>query len=139
MFQIYSKPRQFQKDDSEKKHGIKLAFISACQSEEIGNIFHKAGIPIVIAVNANQEIADQACKLFSSIFYTRLLSGSTIGESFEQARTHIQLSGGDFSVCCCAHDHDPDCEWYQFYQEDPIKAHEMHSKECFCGHYKYNT
>ena len=42
-------------------HQIKLAVVSACQSEEIGRILHEAGIPVVIAVNASQEIADDAC------------------------------------------------------------------------------
>jgi len=35
-----------------KDYGIKLAFVSACHSEEIGNILYKSGIPIVIAVNS---------------------------------------------------------------------------------------
>ena len=47
------------------KHQIKLAFVSACYSEEIGEIFFKSGIPIVIAVNSGQEIMDDCCKLFS--------------------------------------------------------------------------
>jgi len=33
-------------------HKVKVAFVSACQSEEIGEIFLKSGIPIVIAVNS---------------------------------------------------------------------------------------
>jgi hypothetical protein len=34
-------------------HQIKLAFISACHSEAIGEIFFKAGIPVVISVNSD--------------------------------------------------------------------------------------
>jgi len=37
---------------SEKDHGIKLAFVSACHSEEIGNVLRKCNIPLVIAVNS---------------------------------------------------------------------------------------
>ena len=37
---------------SETDHGIKLAFVSACHSEEIGNILHMCNIPLVIAVNS---------------------------------------------------------------------------------------
>ena len=33
-------------------HEIKVAFVSACRSEEMGEIFFKSGIPIVIAVNS---------------------------------------------------------------------------------------
>ena len=39
------------KKDSEKK--VKLAFVSACQSGEIGQIIYDAGVPIVIAVNSS--------------------------------------------------------------------------------------
>ena len=31
---------------------IKIAFISACFSEEIGQIFFESGVPVVIAVNS---------------------------------------------------------------------------------------
>jgi hypothetical protein len=37
----------------EKDHGIKLAFVSACHSEEIGSILLKCNIPCVISVNSN--------------------------------------------------------------------------------------
>lgn len=37
---------------SGQNHEIKVAFISACYSEKIGEIFFKSGIPVVIAVNS---------------------------------------------------------------------------------------
>jgi len=33
-------------------------FVSACHSEEIGEIFLKAGVPVVIAVNSEEVIMD---------------------------------------------------------------------------------
>lgn len=95
---------------------IKLAVVSACQSEEIGRIFGDAGIPVVIAVNSNEEIADEACKVFSKKFYDGLLKGSTISEAFKMAKNYVFVSNmSDFNVCCCAHQHDDDCLWYKFY------------------------
>jgi len=38
---------------------IKLAMVSACMSEEIGSIFLKFGIPVVISVQADEEILDK--------------------------------------------------------------------------------
>jgi hypothetical protein len=32
--------------------GIKLVFVSACHSEDIGKIFIEAKVPVVIAVNS---------------------------------------------------------------------------------------
>ena len=62
-----------------KKSSFKMAFISACQSSEIGKIFIKSGlVPVVIAVDSNQEIMDEVCKLFSNHFYRNLLNGKGI-------------------------------------------------------------
>jgi len=61
-----------------KDHGIKLAFVSACHSEKIGNIFSSCGIPIVIGVNQYTEIADEICLIFSRHLYMHLLQGATI-------------------------------------------------------------
>ena len=62
-----------------KKSSFKMAFISACQSSEIGKIFIKSGlVPVVIAVDSNQEIMDEVCKLFSNHFYRNLLNGMGI-------------------------------------------------------------
>lgn len=118
---------------TQKKHGIKLAFVSACQSEEIGKIFFEAGIPVVIAVNSNQGIMDSACRTFSSQFYRQLLLGHSIKDAFDMARAHVGLSDcGQYETCCCAHAHKDDCLWYKLFQKDPKRAHEMHSKSCPC-------
>ena len=71
------------------KHEIKLAVVSACQSEEIGRIFHESGIPVVIAVNSSQEIADDACQLFSKKFYEYLLKGKSIMHAFDVAKQQV--------------------------------------------------
>lgn len=55
-----------------------MAFVSACQSEEIGEIFLKSGVPVVVSVNSDQEIMDEVCRVFSSSFYEYILAGNTI-------------------------------------------------------------
>jgi len=35
-------------------HKIKLAFVNACHSEKMGDIFFKGGVPVVVCVNANE-------------------------------------------------------------------------------------
>jgi hypothetical protein len=89
--------------------------VSACHSEVIGEILLKAGIPIVIAVNSDQEIMDDVCKLFSKHFYTNLLEGFTIKNSYDQARKTVQVSQKDYNTCCCAHKHTDQCVWYKFF------------------------
>lgn len=144
---IYS--NDISKTANQQNHQIKLAFVSACQSEEIGEIFLKAGIPIVISVNTDLEIMnnvdrdfgtimDRVCKLFSKHFYRNLLQGLTISDSFNNARTYISVCNEDFDTCCCAHKHKPDCVWYQFYLEDWQAAHELHSQKCPCSQHGVN-
>ena len=90
-------------------------------------------MPVVIAVNANQEIMDTACKLFASQFYSTLLQGFTIKESFDSASEHVRISEcGYYETCCCAHAHKEDCLWYKLFKKDRIRAHEMHIKDCAC-------
>ena len=61
-----------------KINNVKLAFVNACHSEEVGKIFYEAGIPFVIAVQSNLKIEDKAATTFSKTFYMDLISGKTI-------------------------------------------------------------
>ena len=113
-----------------------LAFVSACHSEEIGEIFFKAGIPVVIAVNSETPIMDTVCKQFSQYFYQNLLDGCTIQQSFDKAKIEVSQSpnatDADFETCCCAHKHTADCVWYPLFQKDPEAAHNLHKIDCNC-------
>lgn len=121
---------------SEQNYGSKiettLAFVSACHSEEIGQIFKKV-VPVVIAVNSDNAILDDACKLFSQEFYAYLLMGQTIENAFENSKLSLKFDVTDLTTCCCSHKHSDDCAWYKFYQEKPDEAHAMHSKKCTCA------
>jgi len=69
----------------DQNHGIELVFVSACHSEEIGNIFSKCGIPVVIAVNSEFAILDDICLIFARHLYIQLLQGATVQNAFESA------------------------------------------------------
>ena len=58
---------------------------------------------MVIAVNSDNWVLDTACKLFSAEFYNCMLEGFSIYDSYEHAKSHIQLDPCDFSTCCCSH------------------------------------
>jgi hypothetical protein len=60
-----------------------VIFVSACYSENIGQVFLDAGFPCVICVHSSCEILDDAAMLFASRFYHGIMLGRTIGDSFE--------------------------------------------------------
>lgn len=125
-------------NDSMPRHNIQVAIVSACHSEQIGNVLLEAGIPVVISVNADQGIMDEAAKIFMKTFYRNLLNGHSISASFEAARRQVQMSSKNMSVCCCAHPHTDDCAWFKFFQQDPVKAHEIHMQHDCCPTYGIN-
>jgi len=98
-------------------------FVSACYSNQIGKMFSNAGIPVVISVNQNEGILDDCAKQFSSLFYSNLLKGNNIEKAFEKAKERI--SELKMEVCCCQHDHDDDCKWFQLKNKDATKAHDI--------------
>lgn len=43
-----------------KNHRVELVFINACHSAGVGQVFLEAGVPVVIAVQSELKIEDQA-------------------------------------------------------------------------------
>lgn len=102
-------------EDGKPNHQVKLAFVSACHSEKIGEIFLKAGVPIVIAVNSSQAILDKVCKNFCRTFYEQLLMGQSFNKAYKSATNVVKGGTDDVSCCCCAHKHDENCWWYLYW------------------------
>jgi hypothetical protein len=75
---------------------------------------------------------DEACKIFSSSFYSHLLKGMTIINSYGIAKEKIMSAIKSNKACCCAHDHKPGCIWEKFATENPDEAHALHSEPCGC-------
>jgi len=51
----------------------------------IGNIFLRAKIPVVVAVNSHSLILDEVCQLFARHFYYHLLDGYSPKIAFNEA------------------------------------------------------
>ena len=81
----FSESRMLDLLGSEKDHGVKLAFVSACYSQEIANILFNCNIPLVISVNSQSQVADEICLIFSRHLYMQLLQGMSIQKAFQEA------------------------------------------------------
>jgi hypothetical protein len=53
--------------------GVQFVFVSACHSESAGAAFVGAGVPHVIAVRMDAQVADKASRIFMHQFYLALL------------------------------------------------------------------
>mmetsp|Transcript_50771 Transcript_50771/g.99509 ORF Transcript_50771/g.99509 Transcript_50771/m.99509 type:complete len:791 (-) Transcript_50771:1399-3771(-) len=62
---------------------VKFVFVAACHSQESGQAFVDAGVPHVIAVQKETDIADQACQVFMKQFYPALFMHKSIQDAFE--------------------------------------------------------
>jgi formylglycine-generating enzyme required for sulfatase activity/chromosomal replication initiation ATPase DnaA len=68
-----------------------LALLNACHSEKLAQAFVKAGIPHVIAVNAEDKILDVAARCFSRRFYQALFNQDSVSNSFLSGRNAVKL------------------------------------------------
>jgi CHAT domain len=67
----------------------KLVFVAACQSEQTGRVFEKAGVEHVVAVK--QKIVDTHARWFTRFFYKYLLEPLSVREAFELAVQSVML------------------------------------------------
>ena len=75
---------------SQKK--IELIFLAACDSERIGKIFQKCGIPHVICVKQERFVLDEAAIKFTSTLYQAVFSGRNICDAFSEARSAVAFT-----------------------------------------------
>jgi len=68
----------------------KLVFVSACFSEDIGEVFVQAGVPHVVAVRREAKVADLVAHEFSIEFHKHLFLGESVQEAFLHAEECIQ-------------------------------------------------
>ncbi|CAN0034094.1 unnamed protein product [Ascophyllum nodosum] len=80
--------------DQFKDRGDKpdLVFIGSCNSEECGRAVADAGVPHVVAVEAEKEVPDKAAQKFCTVFYHALIAGNrTIQQAFEAASSRVAI------------------------------------------------
>ena len=108
---------------------VQLVFVNACHSEPVATVFSEAGVPCVIGVQSQLQIADVFARKFAQGFYNYIFDGMTVREAFNLSL----ISSADPSSysCCCAHAHKSDCKWaLKAKQEGYHKAHLYHDPIC---------
>jgi hypothetical protein len=73
-----------------QNEGIEFVFVSACNSENVGKAFVQAGVPHVIAVRRQEQVADDAARMFMKQFYLAVLVGRTVKNAFEIALAAVK-------------------------------------------------
>ncbi|MBD2514720.1 CHAT domain-containing protein [Nostoc sp. FACHB-973] len=68
-----------------------LALLNASHSEKLAQAFIKAGVPHVIAVNAEDKILDIAARCFSRRLYQALFNQDSVVNSFLLSRNAVRL------------------------------------------------
>jgi CHAT domain/NB-ARC domain len=68
-----------------------LALLNACHSEKLAQAFVKAGVPHVVAINAEDKILDVAARCFSRKLYQALFNQDSIANAFLVSRNAVKL------------------------------------------------
>eukprot|EP00698_Gefionella_okellyi_P001105 TRINITY_DN10996_c0_g1_i2.p1 TRINITY_DN10996_c0_g1~~TRINITY_DN10996_c0_g1_i2.p1 ORF type:complete len:780 (-),score=160.65 TRINITY_DN10996_c0_g1_i2:21-2360(-) len=72
--------------------GVEFVFVSACSSRPAGEAFLTAGVPHVVAVEVNTQLADVAARVFTRDFYLALAVGKTVSESYEIGKNAVRAA-----------------------------------------------
>jgi formylglycine-generating enzyme required for sulfatase activity/SpoVK/Ycf46/Vps4 family AAA+-type ATPase len=76
---------------NQKQAPCQLALLNACHSEKLAQAFVKAGVPHVIAVDAEDKILDIAARCFSRRLYQALFNQDSVINSFLLSRNAVKL------------------------------------------------
>ncbi|MEM8718617.1 MAG: SUMF1/EgtB/PvdO family nonheme iron enzyme [Cyanobacteria bacterium P01_G01_bin.39] len=76
---------------NQKQAPCQLALLNACHSSKLAQAFVKAGVPHVIAVNAEDKILDVAARCFARRLYQALFNQDAISDSFLVSRNAVKL------------------------------------------------
>lgn len=76
---------------------LDVVFVAACDSEDIGEIFHKNGAKHVICVRTGRFVLDEAAIMFTKQFYIELFSKkSDVCTAFRKAVNFVDLQMGEY-------------------------------------------
>ena len=90
---------------------MSICVLNSCVGDQIGNLLIKAGFAIVVCINSDNNELEDCTKDFEKNFYAKLLEGASVRESFYSAQNAVACCTNE--SCCCAHDHDENCIWYE--------------------------
>ncbi len=68
---------------------FRLAFLSACHSASLAPALIEAGVPHIVAIDAEATVLDAATTAFARNFYPALLAGRSVAEAFEFGRAGV--------------------------------------------------
>ena len=108
---------------------IECMIVSACHSQNIGELMVESGVPVVVAINAPFKIQDEAARAFGKVFHSAWVQGETYQNAFTNAQNFVAAHQESYSIYSCwwAHPHKSDWRWYAKSKEvGHIKAHEIH-------------
>jgi hypothetical protein len=71
---------------------LKLAFLSACHSEEACRLAVQAGIPFVVGILRQHTVGDDAARDFARAFYRLIAQGRSIGRAFGAAKAGVRAA-----------------------------------------------
>jgi len=117
---------------SSKEIRPRLVFVSACYSQEVGEAIKQAGVPNVIAVNSDTQIADVAAIRFAKEMYRYLMLGNSVKEAFEKTKEDGRVTLQKLKLCCCSHTHKMSCILLEEYISNRNELHAKHICDCTC-------
>jgi formylglycine-generating enzyme required for sulfatase activity/SpoVK/Ycf46/Vps4 family AAA+-type ATPase len=89
--------RSFSKEElsialsNRKQPPCQLVLLNACHSEKLAQAFVKAGVPHVVAINAEDKILDVAARCFSRKLYQALFNQDSIADAFLASCNAVKL------------------------------------------------
>ena len=73
---------------------IKLIFIAACDSEQIGMLFRKFNVEHIICIKDKRYVLDEVAIKFTQTFYKAVFTGKPVCEAFKRALQATQFNVG---------------------------------------------
>ena len=70
-------------------NALRLVSLNGCNTEELGNALHQAGVPVVVCWRTRLE--DMAGRIFGTAFYDHCAQGCSEREAFDRAAHKVRL------------------------------------------------
>ena len=115
---------------------IECMIVSACHSQNIGELMVESGVPVVVAINAPFKIQDEAARAFGKVFHSAWVQGETYQNAFTNAQNFVAAHQESYKSYSWwwAHPHKSNCKWFLDAKNiGQFEAHELHMPMCKCN------
>ena len=80
----------------------------------MGKVLLQFGVNAIIVVKAEVAIRDSVATKAGSYIYNELVNGKSIQQAVDDFKDYLKHTFPYLCyICCCEHDHDPECPWKQ--------------------------